>query len=191
MADGPRTSKPTKADLERADGVSIQDLVRPGLRLLLVGINPGRYSGATCYHFGNPASRLWPALHLSGWTSRRLLPSDTDELLRLGIGITNFVSRTTRTAAELSKDDVRNGAAALRIKVRELRPHVVAILGKTAYETGFDSKHVVLGPQTELLAGSALWVLPNPSGLNARYPLPYLVEGFRQIRRSLEESSSE
>lgn len=176
------THRPTKDELLAADGVALPDLVRPGLRLLLVGINPGRHSGATGFHFGNPRNLLWPALFQSGLTPRQLRPDEASELLDLGIGITNLVMRTTKGAADISDDEYRDGAKALAAKVAALHPAVVAVLGKGPYEVGFGKKSVELGRQPEALAGAELWVLPNPSPINASYPLPDLVRRFSALR---------
>ena len=173
---------PTKAELEAADGIELPDLVRPGLRLLLVGINPGRHSGASGFHFGNPRNHLWMALHESGLTPRLLRPSDAAELLAGGIGITNLVMRTTKGSNNLMAAEYRAGAEVLRRKVAQLRPPVVAILGKGPYEQGFDRKSVALGRQPEALEGAELWVLPNPSPINAWYPRDDLVRRFTELR---------
>lgn len=175
----------TRSDLAAADDVVLPDLVRPGLRLLLVGINPGRHSGATGFHFGNPRNLLWPALAQSGLTPRQLRPDEANDLLSLGIGITNLVMRTTKGANDLRRAEYREGADNLRRKVADLKPGAVAILGKGPYEIGFKRNHVVLGPQDGGLEGSALWVLPNPSPINRWYPLDDLVRRFSELRHSL------
>ena len=177
---------PTKAQLEAADGIELPDLVRPGLRLLLVGINPGRHSGATGYHFGNPRNHLWYALHESGLTPRPLQPTDTDELLALGIGFKNLVMRTTQGANNLTAAEYRAGAEVLRSKVAELRPGVVAVLGKGPYGLGFGEKDVTLGLQPEPLEGVPLWVLPNPSPINASYPKEDLARRFAELRAAVD-----
>ena len=178
---------PTRAELQAADGIELPDLVRPGLRLLLVGINPGRHSGASGFHFGNPRNHLWPALHRSGLTPRQLRPEEGSELLDLGIGITNLVMRTTKGSTDLTDQEYRDGALVLRRKVAELRPKVVAILGKVPYERGFGVRNVVLGRQPADLEGSELWVLANPSPINASYQLADHVARFTELRRALDE----
>ena len=165
--------------------MAIDDLVRPDLRLLLVGINPGRHSGATGFHFGNPQNLLWRALHQSGLTPRLLQPHETEELLSLGIGITNFVNRTTQGSNDLRATDYRAGAIELRAKVRALRPRSVAILTVGGYRTGFGLPEAAIGHQPEPLEGSDLWVFPNPSPINTRYPLAFLVERFTELRSAL------
>jgi double-stranded uracil-DNA glycosylase len=177
---------PTKAELEAADGLELPDLVRPGLRLLLVGINPGRHSGATGHHFGNPRNHLWYALHASGLTPRLLQPWEADQLLGLGIGITNLVMRTTQGSNNLTPAEYRAGAEALRRKVAELRPGVVAILGKGPFGLGFGIRDVTLGPQPEPLEGSPLWVLPNPSPINASYPKEDVARRFTELRAAID-----
>lgn len=177
--------RPTADDLCDAVDRAIPDTVAPGLRLLFVGINPGLYSGATGHHFARPGNRFWPTLHGAGFTPRQLAPDETDELLALGIGITNIVNRTTATAAELTRDELRTGAERLRATVRRYRPRTVAVLGVTAYRAAFDQPKVVLGRQPDALEGADLWVLPNPSGLNAHYQLPALVEVFGGLREAL------
>jgi TDG/mug DNA glycosylase family protein len=176
--------KPTPEELRRAAGLAIPDLIAENLSVLFVGINPGLYSGATGFHFARPGNRFWPTLHRAGFTPRQLSPDEGDELLRLGIGITNLVNRTTATAAELGDDELRAGAARLRSTVERHRPRHTAILAVSAYRVAFDRPKAVVGRQDELLAGSQLWVLPNPSGLNANYQLPALVELYGELREA-------
>jgi TDG/mug DNA glycosylase family protein len=177
--------RPTRDELTASADRAIPDTVAPDLRLLFVGINPGLYSGATGHHFARPGNRFWPTLHQAGFTPRQLRPDETDALLALGIGITNIVNRTTATAAELSPSELRAGADRLRATVERFRPRTVAVLGVTAYRTAFDRSDAVIGRQVDRLGDAALWVLPNPSGLNAHYQLPALVEVFSELRRSL------
>jgi len=181
-----RPWRPTRAELEAADGRAIPDVVAPGLKVLFCGINPGRYSGATGRHFARPGNRFWPTLLAAGFTDRLLTPWDGEGLLEAGFGITNLVNRTTATAAELDPDELRQGAAKLRATVERYRPAAVAILGISAYRTAFERPTAGIGRQLEDLGRSALWVLPNPSGLNAHYQLPALAEVFRTLRDSLE-----
>ncbi|MEX2218299.1 MAG: G/U mismatch-specific DNA glycosylase [Phycisphaerales bacterium] len=182
--------KPTRADLAAAhNSVTVPDLLAPNLRILFVGINPGLYSGATGHHFARPGNRFWPALHRSGLTPRLLHPSEEQKLLEHGIGITKLVHRATATAAELSPEEFRAGAATLARILRRLRPRCVAFLGVGAYCHAYGLKRAPIGRQEEPLAGSDLWVLPNPSGLNANYQLPDFVRMFRQLLRSVERGS--
>jgi TDG/mug DNA glycosylase family protein len=178
--------RPTRAQLEAADGRAIPDVIAPGLRVLFCGINPGRYSGATGRHFARPGNRFWPTLHAACFTGRLLTPWDGEAMLEAGFGITNLVNRTTATAAELGPTELREGATRLLATAERYRPGSVAILGISAYRTAFDRPKAEIGPQPENLGPSALWVLPNPSGLNAHYQLPALTEVFRALRDTLE-----
>lgn len=173
--------RPTAEELRAATGRSIPDLVAPGLRLLLVGINPGLYSGATGYHFARPGNRFWPTLHGAGLTPRVLAPDEGQILLELGIGITNIVNRTTATAAELTPEELRAGGVRLERTVAAYRPRVVAVLGVTAYRSAFGRPKATVGRQPVSFGSSELWVLPNPSGLNAHYQLPQLIALFRSF----------
>jgi TDG/mug DNA glycosylase family protein len=174
--------RPTAADLAAAQDRTIPDIIAPGLRVLFAGINPGLYSAATGYHFARPGNRFWPALHQSGLTPRQLRPSEQGELLALGLGITNVAPRATARAAELSTAELRAGAQVLRDKVVEFAPQWLAVLGVTAYRTAFGPVDAVVGPQPGLIGTTRLWVLPNPSGLNALWTTPKLTEAFRDLR---------
>jgi TDG/mug DNA glycosylase family protein len=177
---------PTKAELAAAHGRAIPDLVAPDLRVLLVGINPSLWSGWSGSHFGRPSNRLWPTLHEAGFTSRRLRPEDHDELLAAGIGITNLVNRATARADELTADEIRTGLPRLRRTVARWRPRCVAVLGVTAYRTAFADPKAQVGEQPERLEGVPLWVLPNPSGLNAHYQQADLTAVYARLREALE-----
>ena len=183
MTSSSTPSKPTRADLLAAKDKTVRDVIAPGLRVLFCGINPGLYSGATGHHFARPGNRFWPTLHQAGFTPRRLDPGEERELLALGYGITNLVPRATATADELSADELVAGQRRLRSKVKRYQPQIVAVLGIGAFRTAFAQKAVTLGKQPEQLAGATLWVLPNPSGLNAHYQLSGLVEQFRALRQ--------
>ena len=176
--------KPTKEELSAAYGRTIPDLIAPGLKVLFCGINPGLYSGATGLHFARPGNRFWPALHKSGFTKRLLAPYERHELLAEGYGITAIVRRTTATAAELSDEEYRAGRKALERKVRKYSPGWVAVLGLGAYRVGFDRPKAKVGPQLETIGSAGLWVLPNPSGLNANHQLPQLIEMFSELKRA-------
>ena len=177
-------SRPSKEEIAAAFGRPVDDLVGPGLRVLLCGINPSLLSAATNCHFGNPANRLWPVLHQAGFTDRRLHPSEGAELLERGIGVTNFVNRATATAAEISDDEIRAGMERLRTTVRTWRPAYLALLGLSAYRVGFGRPKASVGAQPEDFEGAKVWLLPNPSGLNAHYQLPQLVECYAALRRA-------
>jgi double-stranded uracil-DNA glycosylase len=175
--------KPTRADLLVAQNKTVRDVIAPGLRVLFCGINPGLYSGVTGHHFARPGNRFWPTLHQAGFTPRLLHPSEERELLAWGYGITNLVPRATATADELSPDELVAGRRRLEAKVKRYQPQIVAVLGIGAYRTAFAQKVASLGEQSEQLAGTSVWVLPNPSGLNAHYQLADLVEHFRALRQ--------
>jgi double-stranded uracil-DNA glycosylase len=175
----PRT--PAREELQAAYGREIPDLVAPDLRVLLVGINPSLWSGWSGVHFGRQSNRLWPTLHEAGLTPRRLVPEDTDELLDAGIGITNLVNRATARADELTDDEIRAGVPRLRETVRRWRPRNVAVLGVTAYRTAFGRRKATVGRQDETLEGARVWVLPNPSGLNAHYQQPGLTAEYAKL----------
>jgi double-stranded uracil-DNA glycosylase len=174
--------RPTRAQLEAARDRTIPDVLADGLRVVFVGINPGLYSGAVGHHFARPGNRFWKALHGSGFTEHGWSPFDDADLVTIGLGITNLVDRTTASAAELKADELREGRGRLEEKVARHRPSSVAILGITAYRTGFDRRGAELGPQDEALAGSRLWVLPNPSGLNAHHQVDDLIRRFAALR---------
>jgi TDG/mug DNA glycosylase family protein len=163
----------------------VADVIRPGLRVLFCGINPGLWSAAVGHHFARPGNRFWKALHLGGLTPRLLAPDEEDELLGLGLGITNLVERATAGAAELGPDELRAGGSRLAAKAAASRPEVVAVLGVGAYRTAFDRPKAAVGPQPEPIDGSRAWLLPNPSGLNAHYQLPDLAEAFAELRAGL------
>ena len=174
--------KPSAAALAAAQGKGIRDVLAPGLRVLFVGINPGLYSAATGHHFARPGNRFWPALHAAGFSDRLLQPSEQRELLRRGYGITNLVNRATATADELDRAEFIAGRARLAAKLRRLRPRVVAFLGVGAYCHAFGLPRATIGEQPVRFEGARVWVLPNPSGLNANYQLPALVRLFKALR---------
>jgi double-stranded uracil-DNA glycosylase len=179
--------RPTKAELTAAVNHRVPDLVAPDLLVLFCGINPGLYSAATGHHFARPGNRFWPALHAGGFTSRVLKPWEEQLLLQDGIGITNLVSRTTATAAELTPEELRAGRGKLLRKVRRFRPRVVAVVGIGAYRLAFERPRATVGLQPERLDDAALWVLPNPSGLNANHQPSHLAEFFRELHAYLAE----
>jgi len=158
-------------------------VIAPGLRVLFVGINPGLYSGAVGHHFARPGNRFWRVLHAAGFTERLLSPFEERELLSAGLGITNLVARATASAAELSSDELVRGARRLVAKVRRGRPTMVAFLGLDAYRTALEKRETSVGRQPEALGDAQVWVLPNPSGLNAHYQLPALIRLFSALRR--------
>jgi double-stranded uracil-DNA glycosylase len=171
--------RPTPQELAAARDTTIPDVAAPGLRVLFAGINPGLYSAATGYHFARPGNRFWPALHASGFTPRVFRPDEQEQLLPLGLGITNVVDRATARAGELTPAEIRAGGQALAAKVARLNPRWLAVLGVTVYRTAFGGPGATVGPQEEPMAGSRVWVLPNPSGLNALWTTPRLTQAFR------------
>jgi TDG/mug DNA glycosylase family protein len=166
-----------------AVGRPVPDLIAPGLKILFCGINPGLYSAATGHHFARPGNRFWPALYGAGFTNRLLKPWEEEELLQYGIGITNLAARATASAAELTPDELRAGRQRLFRKVRRFRPECVAVVGIGAYRVAFDRPKASLGLQPERLDSAALWILPNPSGLNANHQLPDLIKVFADLRQ--------
>jgi TDG/mug DNA glycosylase family protein len=185
----PASERPTPAQLHAARTRKIPDVTAADLRVLFVGINPGLYSAAIGHHFGRPGNRFWPTLARSGFTPRQLAAWEDRELLRYGLGVTNLVARSTARADELSSEELESGAAELAHKVAQLRPRAVAVLGVTAYRLAFRQPKAGLGPRPEALAGALLWVLPNPSGLNAHHQLPDLVRLFSELRERVAEAS--
>ena len=177
-------ARPTKAELQEARNKTVPDVIAPGLDVLFCGINPGLYTAAIGHHFGKPGNRFWPALHLSGFTPMELSPYDERDLLALGLGVTNVVMRTTATAEELTDDELRAGAKALRRKVLRYRPRFLAVLGLGAFRVGFGIKKAAVGLQPETIGETKVWLLPNPSGLNAHYQLPALAREFRRLRNA-------
>ncbi len=180
--------RPTPHDLISAEGCSIPEVIGPGIRYLFVGINPGLWSGATGHHFARPGNRFWPTLHGAGFTPHLLAPDDDETLMALGIGITNLVNRATAKASQVTDAELRAGAARLRATVARHRPVAVAVLGVSAYRVAFDDPVATIGRAAEAPAGAELWILPNPSGLNAHYQLPQLIDLFRTFRDSVTAS---
>jgi TDG/mug DNA glycosylase family protein len=181
--------RPTREQLEEARDRLLPDVSAPGLRVLFTGINPGLYSAWTGHHFARPGNRFWPALHLAGFTPRLLLPAEQEELLALGLGITNVVPRATARADELTTEEMVSGGAQLRAKVLTLRPRWLAVCGVTAYRTAFAAPRARIGAQPDLVGRTRVWVLPNPSGLNAHYTPVALAEEFARLREVAQGAS--
>lgn len=177
--------KPTKEELLAAVDKTISDVIAPDLKVLFCGINPGLYSGATGHHFARPGNRFWKVLHAADFTPRILAPAEERELLSLGYGITNVASRTTARADELSTEEIIAGGAILREKVLQFEPQTLAVLGIGAYRTAFAQPKAVLGLQNETIGKTHIWVLPNPSGLNANYQLNDLARVFSELRQKI------
>lgn len=174
--------RPSRDEIEAAEGRTIADVIGPRLQVLFCGLNPGLYSGAVGHHFARPGNRFWKAIHGAGFTPRVLSPHEEEDLLALGLGVTNLVERATRGARDLSGDELVAGAERLRQKVERYRPGWLAVLGIGGYRRGFGRRDAAVGPQDETIGDTRFWVLPNPSGLNAHYGLARLVEAFAELR---------
>ena len=177
--------RPTRQQVAAAADSTVPDVLAPGLHVLFVGINPGLYSGAVGHHFARPGNRFWKVLAGAGFTDRVLSPFQEHELLARGCGITNLVARATATADRLSPEELRRGVGRLASKVRRFRPWFVAFLGLGAYRTALDRPAAAVGGQDEAFAGARVWLLPNPSGLNAHYQVPELVAAFRDLQDAI------
>lgn len=158
------------------------DVVGRDLRVLFVGINPSLRSAEVGHHFARPGNRFYKALHRAGFTPRVYAPDEDVLLPALGLGITNLADRPTRAASELTSEELRAGAAQLEALVAELSPRLVAVVGITAYREAFARPKAVLGMQDEPIGGRPVWVLPNPSGLNAHHQLDDLAMRFGEVR---------
>ena len=177
----------TREELDAYQDATVPDLIGPDLKLLFVGINPGLWTAATQTHFAHPGNRFYPALFAAGVIDREIdrssgfTDADRAHLVERGIGITNIVGRATARASELTAEELRAGGAALMAKVADVRPTVVAIAGITAYRTAFGLRKAVTGRQAGGLAGAELWVVPNPSGLNAHETTETLTAKYREV----------
>jgi TDG/mug DNA glycosylase family protein len=178
--------RPTQEDLLAAVNTSVPDVIAPHLKVLFCGINPGVYSAVLGCHFARPGNRFWKALYLAGFTRRLFVPQEQDRLLELGYGITNLVNRATISAAELSAEEFILGGEKLREQVRAYAPEWVALLGIEAYRKAFRQPKARLGFQAETIEKTRLWVLPNPSGLNAHYTQHQLGDLFRELHETVE-----
>ncbi|GAB2688969.1 G/U mismatch-specific DNA glycosylase [Thalassiella azotivora] len=176
---------PSRQQLLAAADRTVDPVVAPGLRVLFCGINPGLYTAWTGHHFARPGNRFWPALHRSGFTPRLLRPDEQDALLDLGLGITNVAHRATATAAELTADELVTGGRRLVTDAEAYRPEWVAVLGVTAYRVAFGERGATVGAQERRLGPSRVWLLPNPSGLNAHYTPSALAERFAELRTAV------
>lgn len=174
--------KPTKEEVAAAYGKTLPDVIARDLGVLFCGINPGLYTAAVGHHFGRPGNRFWPVLHRAGFTPRLLHPSEQRELLEYGCGITNLVGRATTAADELAAEELEAGAKVLERKVKRYAPRVLAIVGIGAYRTAFRRPRAKIGLQPETIGRTGIWILPNPSGLNANYTPSQLVDVFAELR---------
>lgn len=182
----PQPWKPTKEQLIAARHKTVPDLIAPGLRVLFCGINPGLYTAAVGHHFARPGNRFWPALFAAGFSEQLLSPFDERELLNYGYGITNLVMRTTATADELSGEEMQEGGRKLTAKVKHYRPRFLAVLGLGAYRAGFGQSKAVVGRQDRKIGETSIWVLPNPSGLNAHYQANELARLFAELKAAVD-----
>jgi double-stranded uracil-DNA glycosylase len=176
------TLRPTRADLEAARKKTVKDVIRPGLDVLFVGINPGLYTAAIGHHFGRPGNRFWPALNASGLLKSPLTPFESERMLESNVGITNIVSRATVAADELTREELRAGGRRVAKKILRYKPRQAAFLGLGLYRVAFDKPDVEVGLQKETIGKTKLWVFPNPSGLNAHFQVPDYARLFRLLR---------
>lgn len=175
-------NKPTKAEMAAAANQTVPDVIAPNLKVLFCGINPGLYTVAVGHNFARPGNRFWPALHQAGFTPYLFAPYQDRELLQLGYGITNVVDRATVSADQLASREFVEGGKRLVEKVNNYKPQVLAVLGITAYRKAFGDAGAGIGLQEQTLGNARIWVLPNPSGLNAHFPPAALAEVYRELR---------
>ena len=179
--------RPTKEELAAAVGQQVPDIIAPSLKVLFCGINPSVYSVVVGHHFARPGNRFWRTLHAAGFTDHTFSPAEDRALLRLGYGLTNVVERATVAAADLAPDELIEGRRQLEAKVQQYRPAWLAILGIGAYRSAFARPKAALGLQDERVGGARVWILPNPSGLNAHYPPAELARLFGELREAIED----
>ncbi len=184
----PAPWKPTKAQVAAAAGATIPDILADDLPVLFIGINPSLYSAAVGHHFARPGNRFWPALHEGGFTPRLFSPFEDQQLVEQGVGLTNFVARATARADELTEDELIAGAKTLQRKLGRRRVRYAAFLGVTAYRSAFARPKATMGLQPETLGVTQLWVLPNPSGLNAHFQKADFARLFSELRLYLERA---
>jgi TDG/mug DNA glycosylase family protein len=177
----PRPQRPTREQLAAAEGTTVPDIIAPGLAVLFCGINPSLYSAVVGHHFARPGNRFWKALYGAGFTPHLFTPDEDRLLPAYGIGITNLVDRATAGEADLAPGELAAGRAGLEAKIHHYRPQAVAVLGMGAYRLAFSPPRTELGLQPEPIGTTRLWVLPNPSGLNAHYQLEELIRLYRAL----------
>ena len=182
--------RPTRAELLAAADSVVPDVIARDLAVLFCGINPGLYSAYTGHHFARPGNRFWPAIHAGGFSDRLLSPYEERELLDRGYGITNVVDRASAAADELTSAELIAGGERLRKKVKRYRPENLAVLGVGAFRAAFSRPKAVLGLQADAIDSTTVWVLPNPSGLNAHYRARDLAKLFGELREAVEDSDS-
>ncbi|MBW4440884.1 MAG: G/U mismatch-specific DNA glycosylase [Plectolyngbya sp. WJT66-NPBG17] len=177
----PSIYKPTKAEVQAAYNTTLPDIIAPNLKILFSGINPSLYSAAVGHHFARPGNRFWKAIHLAEFTDRLLSPFEDQTLLDQGFGLTNLAARATARADELNAEDLSIGHQTLAAKIEQYQPKYLAVLGISAYRTAFKQPKAQMGLQKEPLFNTEIWVLPNPSGLNAHYQLKDLAEVYHAL----------
>lgn len=175
------TDKPTKAEIAAAYNQTLPDIIAPNLNIVFCGINPSLYSAAVSHHFARPGNRFWKTLHAAGFTDRVFSPSEDRTLPQLGYGLTNIVPRATARADELNPEELILGQQQLAAKMQQYQPKYLAILGISAYRTAFNQPKAKLGHQNVSIDHTRLWVLPNPSGLNAHYQLDGLARVYAEL----------
>ncbi|HTL88077.1 MAG TPA: G/U mismatch-specific DNA glycosylase [Leptolyngbya sp.] len=180
--------KPTKAEVQAAYNQTLPDIIAPNLDILFSGINPSLYSAAVGHHFARPGNRFWKAIHLAGFTDRLLSPFEDQTLLDRGFGLTNLADRATARADELNAEDLAIGHQNLMAKIQQYQPKYLSVLGISAYRTAFKQPKAQMGLQKERLFDTLVWVLPNPSGLNAHYQLNNLAELYQILRLSATQT---
>lgn len=163
----------------------INDILAPGLRVVFCGINPGKSSAHTGFHFAHAGNRFWKVIHQAGFTERLLKPEEEQHLLDTRCGITMLVERPTVQASEVGLSELRSGGRELIQKMEEYQPAALAVLGKQAYEQAFSQRGVKWGRQSTMIGATQVWVLPNPSGLN-RATLEQLAEAYRELELALK-----
>ena len=178
--------KPTRQQLLAAEGKTVPDVIAPRLRVLFCGINPGLYTAAVGHHFARPGNRFWPALYAAGFTDHLLSPFDERELLKNGYGISNVVMRATASADQLSREELRHGGKRLTTKVRRYRPDFLAMLGLGAFRAAWEQPKAIIGRQEVTIGETVIWVLPNPSGLNAHYQAKDLARLFSELKAAVD-----
>jgi TDG/mug DNA glycosylase family protein len=178
--------RPTAEQIKACIGKSLPDIIAPNLKILFCGINPSLYSAAVGHHFARPGNRFWPTLHNAGFTPRLFSPYEDHTLLNLGYGLTNIVPRATAGAADLSSAEYAPAARLLKRKLTRYRPKFLAVLGVAAYRLAFSQRDISLGLQPNPIGPTQIWILPNPSGLNAHYQLKDLAKIYAKLRRAAE-----
>ena len=182
-----KTFKPTKQQIESAKNKTIDDVIDFNLKILFCGINPGLYTAAIGHNFGRPGNRFWPSLFEAGFTPEIISPFDEKKLLNFGLGITNFVARATARADEIQKEEFIEGGKILKEKIEKYKPEILAVLGIGAYRIAFNKPKAKTGLQKEKIGETKIWVLPNPSGLNASYNFERIVESLRELKAASEK----